>query len=121
MKGNVNRIRQLEKKRVQHLSALLHSPPLLKGSLLNLKRPCGRSPCCCEQGELHHQTIVSFKKEGKTKFTYVPKEDQEAAQKLAENMRQFRENKREMTAVEKKVWREIRKLEHRITVRYKRP
>ena len=118
---HVNRIRQLEKKRSSHLNALLESPSLLKGSLLNLKRPCGRSPCCCEQGELHQQTIVSFKKEGKTKFTYVPREDQEAAQKLAENMRQFRENKRGMTAVEKKVWREIRKLEHRITVRYKRP
>src|SRR3990167_6269762 len=64
MLAPVNRLRQLEKKRSQHLSALLRSPPLLKGSLLNLKRPCGRSPCCCEQGELHRQLIISFKKEG---------------------------------------------------------
>lgn len=116
----VNRIRQLEKKRALFLRALLQSTPLLKGSLLDLKRPCGRSPCCCEQGELHRQMIVSFKKEGKTKFIYVPKEDQEALQKLAENMKQFRKNKREMTTVEKKVWREIQKLERRITTRYKR-
>ena len=116
----VNRVHQLEEKRSRALSALLESLPLLKGSLLNLKRPCGRSPCCCEQGELHHQMIVSFKKEGKTKFIYVPKEDREVVQKLAENMRRFRKNKREMTATEKKVWREIQRLERQITAHYKR-
>lgn len=116
----VNRIRQLEKKRSQYLNALLRSQPLLKGSLLNLKRPCGRSPCCCEQGKLHQQMIVSFKKEGKTKFIYVPKEDQVALQRLAGNRKQFRKHKRKMTSVEKKVWKEIQKLEHRITTRYKR-
>lgn len=120
MNAPVNRIRQLEKKRSRFLSALLQSTPLLKGSLLDLKRPCGRSPCCCEQGELHRQMIVSFKKEGKTKFIYVPKEDQKVLQKLADSMKQFRKNKKEMTATEKKVWREIQRLERQITTHYKR-
>lgn len=120
MNPHVKRIHQLEKKRFWHLRVLLQSPSLLKGSLLNLKRPCGRSPCCCEQGELHHQTIVSFKKGGKTKFTYVPREDLPFIKGLSENMKRFRKNKKEMTLVEKKVWREIRRLERQITTHYKR-
>ena len=65
--------------------------------------------------------IISFKKEGKTKFIYVPKENREALQKLAKNMKQFRKSKKEMTTVEKKVWREIRRFERQITTHYKRP
>lgn len=120
MNPHVNRIRQLEKKRSRHLGTLLQSPALLKGSLLDLKRPCGRSPCCCEQGKLHRQLIVSFKKDGKTKFTYVPPAGRTVVQKLAENRKKFRKNKKEMTSVEKKIWREVQKLERRVTTPYQR-
>jgi len=64
--------------------------------------------------------IISCKKEGQTKFVYVSKKDQEVIQKYAKNMKWFRKTKKKMTSAEKKIWREIQKLEDQITVHYKR-
>ena len=116
----VNRIRELEKKRARFLNALLESQPVLKGSLLNLKRPCGRGSCRCEKGKLHRQMIISSKKKGKTKFVYVRKEDQKVIQKYADNRKRFQKTRKEITSAEKKIWRAIQKLERQIAFHYQR-
>jgi hypothetical protein len=43
-------------------------PLVLRGSLITLKRKCGRPRCRCAQGELHETPALSLNVDGKTKI-----------------------------------------------------
>lgn len=49
------------------------SPRIIKGSLVELKRTCGKSNCRCRKGEKHRSLYLSQSKSGKTKMTYIPR------------------------------------------------
>ena len=46
--------------------------PLIKGSVYELKRRCGKPGCKCVQGELHARMVVSASESGKTRLQVIP-------------------------------------------------
>jgi len=46
--------------------------PVIKGSVYELKRKCGKSGCKCVQGELHRRMVVSASEKGKTRLRVIP-------------------------------------------------
>lgn len=46
--------------------------PLIKGSVYELKRKCGKPGCKCTQGELHNQMVLSASEKGKTRLRVIP-------------------------------------------------
>lgn len=49
--------------------------PVAKGSLAEIRKPCGRKNCsACEQGRKHAAFIFAFRRNGKTFCRYVPRE-----------------------------------------------
>ena len=49
--------------------------PVAKGSLAEVRKPCGRKNCsACEQGRKHTAFIFAFRRNGKTLCRYVPRE-----------------------------------------------
>jgi hypothetical protein len=47
--------------------------PLLKGTVYELKRKCGKPGCKCAQGELHARMVVSASERGKTRLRAIPR------------------------------------------------
>jgi len=46
--------------------------PVIKGSVYELKRKCGKSGCKCAQGELHSRMVLSASEKGKTRLRVIP-------------------------------------------------
>ena len=50
----------------------LSDKPVIKGSVYELKRKCGKPGCKCAQGELHGSMVVSSSEKGKTRLRVIP-------------------------------------------------
>jgi len=46
--------------------------PVIKGSVYELKRKCGKAGCKCAQGELHSRMVISASEKGKTSLRVIP-------------------------------------------------
>lgn len=46
--------------------------PVIKGSVYELKRKCGKPGCKCTQGQLHSSLVVSSSEKGKTRLQIIP-------------------------------------------------
>jgi len=51
---------------------LFSSRPVIKGTVYELKRKCGKPSCKCAQGELHTRMVVSASERGKTRLQVIP-------------------------------------------------
>lgn len=77
MKPTVSRLRQqirrTEQARKAHVDAILQLWGAMRsGSLVTIRRKCGKPNCHCAKGEGHLTTYLSIKQEGKTRMVYVP-------------------------------------------------
>ena len=50
----------------------LSDKPVIKGSVYEIKRKCGKAGCKCAQGELHCRMVVSASEKGKTRLRVIP-------------------------------------------------
>ncbi len=57
----------------QLIDPFLSDRPVIKGSVYELKRKCGKPGCKCAQGELHRRMVVSASEKGKTKLRVIPR------------------------------------------------
>lgn len=61
-----------------------HAPRVLPGSLITLRRKCGKAACRCATGEPHESPALSYSVAGRTKMlTLTPEEVDEVAQAVA--------------------------------------
>src|SRR4030043_1735947 len=51
---------------------LFSDRPVIKGTVYELKRRCGKPECKCARGELHARMVVSASEGGKTRLQVVP-------------------------------------------------
>jgi len=54
------------------MKALLSVPSLLRGSLIWLRRKCGKPNCRCAQGKPHISPALSYSRRGKTDLLTLP-------------------------------------------------
>ena len=47
--------------------------PVIKGTVYELKRKCGKPGCKCAQGELHARMVLSASEGGKTRLRVIPR------------------------------------------------
>jgi len=52
---------------------LFSDKPVIKGTVYELKRRCGKPGCKCARGELHTRMVVSASEGGKTRLQVIPK------------------------------------------------
>lgn len=81
---------------------------MARGSLLVLKRRCGKKNCRCVEGELHESWVISYNVQGRTKMLIVPAEELGTAKKAAARYRKALEelNARGFAGIEqmRRVW-----------------
>lgn len=46
--------------------------PLVKGSVYEMARKCGKPSCACTRGELHRSMVLSWSHHGKTRLMAIP-------------------------------------------------
>jgi hypothetical protein len=75
-KPHLSRIRQglvqLRDELGQLLEVFLARDPLVKGSVYELRRKCGKPTCTCTRGELHGTVVVSWSEAGRTRLIAIP-------------------------------------------------
>lgn len=72
------------------LAKIAHDLPLVKGSLVEMKRLCGKDTCICKGGHKHESLYVSTFVEGKRKLIYVPRALEQDARRWVGNYKQLR-------------------------------
>jgi len=72
-----SRLRQVLLQFVEEMRGLIEpffsDRPVLKGTVYELKRKCGKPGCKCAQGELHARMVVSASERGKTRLRAIPR------------------------------------------------
>jgi len=51
---------------------LFSDRPVIRGTVYELKRKCGKPGCKCARGELHRRMVVSASEKGKTRLQVIP-------------------------------------------------
>lgn len=64
---------------------------LLRGTLVELKRKCGKPTCHCREGEPHVCLCVSQSRNGKQRLLYIPKDMEQEVRRWVERYHEVRE------------------------------
>ena len=67
-----NHLPDPERRVRSRLTQILHEEPFLLGSLVTMKRTCGKPGCKCTRGELHSGLYLALRVGGKRKMIHVP-------------------------------------------------
>ena len=67
-----NTLSEKERRARSRASQLLHSKPLVVGSLVEMARTCGKPNCKCSAGGKHKSWYLSLRHKGKRKMLSVP-------------------------------------------------
>lgn len=55
------------------IEPLFSDRPVIKGTVYELRRSCGKPGCRCARGELHGRMVVSASEGGKTRLQVIPR------------------------------------------------
>jgi len=76
-RGKFSRLRQslvhLVGEMKQLVEPFFSDRPVIKGTVYQLRRRCGKPGCKCAQGELHARMVVSASEKGRTRLRVVPR------------------------------------------------
>ena len=85
------RLAQLVQQRESAECVLLGRPDLLKGTVTEVQRMCGKPGCKCTKGDKHVCYQLSQSVEGRTRTRNVPRKHLETVRHLAGDYRRFRQ------------------------------
>ena len=72
----LSRLRQTLLRLAGEIRALIEpffsDQPVIKGTVYELKRRCGKPGCKCARGELHARMVISASEGGKTRLQVIP-------------------------------------------------
>jgi hypothetical protein len=84
-------------------SPFLTDLPVIKGSVYELKRKCGKPGCKCAQGELHSRMVVSASEKGKTILRVIPSGYLVEVQGKVRRYQELRQSRARLVGVHKKM------------------
>jgi hypothetical protein len=67
----------------------LSQEDLLRGSLVEMLRTCGKSGCRCQQGDKHRALYLSIKSGGKRSMVYIPQDLEQTVREWVENAKEL--------------------------------
>lgn len=118
MKANtqtLSRLRQDLRRLVVELGgsieAVFGRGPLVKGTVYEMARKCGKPSCACSRGELHRSTVLSWSNKGKTRLMSIPPERLVELRGKSEEYRHLRGARAEVAAIGKKMLAVIDQIE----------
>lgn len=111
MKNKLSTLRAELKQTQQEIQALfqqlLARTPLLPGSLYAMKRKCGKEKCRCNQGELHVNTVLSYRGQQKPQTITPAAEHIQSLQKLTDDYRRFRKARAQLVRLQRRMLQQV--------------
>lgn len=93
------------------IKAVFGRGPLVKGTVYEMARKCGKSSCACARGALHRNTVLSWSHEGKTRLMSIPPERLMELRGKSEEYQRLRGARAEVAAIGKKMLAAIDQIE----------
>lgn len=84
------RTKPLLKKRRKISSKIPRIEECVRGSLVMMRRACGKPGCRCQKGQKHHSLYLSQSNNGKTKMIYLPREAEDKANRYVKNYQKIK-------------------------------
>jgi hypothetical protein len=72
------------------IKPLFSDRPVMKGTVYELKRKCGKPGCKCARGELHTRMVLSASEGGKTRLQVIPHGSLGEVQEKVRRYQEFR-------------------------------
>ena len=104
-------LRRLSDELRQLINPSFSDKPVIKGSVYELKRKCGKSGCKCAQGELHSRMVVSASEKGKTILRVIPHGFLVEIQAKVRRYQELRQARARLVEVHKKMLRAMDEME----------
>jgi len=95
----------------QLVEPFLCDKPVVKGSLYELKRKCGKAGCKCAQGQLHRSMVVSASEKGKTKLRVIPRGFLVEVQGKVRRYQELRRSRARLIEVQKRMLKVMDEME----------
>ncbi len=96
-------LRRLVGELERSIEAVFGHGPLVKGTVYEMARKCGKPSCACAQGELHRSTVLSWSHRGKTRLMSVPPERLLELRGKSEEYQRVRGARARVSAIAKKM------------------
>ena len=98
------------------LRVLKQRRPLIRGSVYNLRRKCGKDVCRCQDGFLHESWVLSVPEKGRKRMRIIPKGKRIQWQAMTERYRRFRRTRAQLVKLFTEIIKLIDELENDRTV-----
>lgn len=93
---------------------LISRKPMVRGTVYELKRKCGKPTCRCMKGELHKQMCIAVTSKGKTKLRSLKGDEIERLEKLTGFYRRFRKARVRFIKISQKIVSLSKQLEEKM-------
>jgi len=94
------------------VQVLLGREPLVRGSVYELRRKCGKPCCACAAGEkLHSCMAITWTVEGKKRLRSLSPKEEMVLRRLTENYRRFRQARAQLVELHAEILDVIDQLE----------
>jgi hypothetical protein len=85
--------------------------PMVKGTVYEIARKCGKPNCACTRGQLHKSMVLSWSHQGKTRLKSVPPEKLAELRRKSEEYIHFRRARAQVTVIHKQMLEVIDRIE----------
>jgi len=96
---------------VELVQVFMESPPMVKGTVYEQRRKCGKPNCACAAGEPHRSMILSRSEDGRTRLIKIPSGRLVDLKILTERYQRFRRARARLGQIYKKMISLIDELE----------
>ena len=109
-------IQQRQREVSEELRLLKQRRPVIRGSVYNLRRECGKAVCRCREGHLHESWVLSVPENGRKRLRAVPKGNRLKWQQMTDRYRRFRRARARLVKLFAEIIKLVDELERERTV-----
>jgi hypothetical protein len=85
--------------------------PVIKGTVYELRRKCGKPGCKCAKGELHARMVVSASEKGRTRLRVIPQGFLVEVQERVKRYQDLRRVRTRLVAIHRQMLRVLDEME----------
>jgi hypothetical protein len=90
---------------------LSHRQPMMKGSVYQMQRKCGKPNCRCAEGQPHSSMVLSWSEGGRTRLQSVPEKKLDKFRQQTEQYQQFRKARARLVQLHKSMLEVVNHIE----------
>ncbi len=98
-----------ESRKLVHI--LTHRQPMVKGSVYEMQRKCGKPNCRCVEGQAHSSMVLSWSEGGRTRLLSVPEKNLDELRRQSEQYQQFRKARARLVQLHKSMLEVVNRIE----------